>query len=317
MLSKATQGVGVDVLSEVRSFNRFYTREIGLLDEHLPERNFTLAEVRILYELAQHKQTAADLGRALGIDKARLSRVISLFRTRGLVLAEPDPRHNKRLILSLTATGKSAFVTLDEGTRAQIAALLASVGDEQRQSLVSAMRTIKSTLRPDAAPPSVEVRRLRPGDLGWITYRQSVLYHREYGWDWTYEGLVAGILSQFVATFDPTREDAWVAERGGNVVGSIFLVKGAEPSIAKLSLLYVEPSARGLGIGQNLVSRCILRAREFGYSELTLWTNSVLVSARRIYEAAGFQLTNEEPHRSFGHDLTGQTWRLDLIGARP
>ena len=267
----------MDAVAEVRSFNRFYTREIGLLNEHLPESEFALAEARILYELAQREQTAADLSRALNLDKARLSRIISGFRARGFVLAEPDPRHNKRLTLSLTKLGRSAFHALDEGTRSQVTSLLATVSDDQRQHLVSAMRAIKSTLRPDVAPPaSVEIRSLRPGDLGLITHRQAVLYHREYGWDWTYEGLVCGILSQFVANFDPICDDAWIAERSGNVVGSIFLVNGGEPSTAKLRLLYVEPSARGLGIGHDLVRCCIMRARELGYSKLVLWTNSVL-----------------------------------------
>ena len=302
----------MDAVAEVRSFNRFYTSEIGLLNEHMPASEFGLAQARVLYELAQRAQTAADLGRTLTMDKARLSRIVSEFRRRGLVASDPDPRHRKRLNLSLTETGRSTFRTVDEGTRTQVATLLAPVDDAHRQRLVEAMRAIKAALCPEAGQPPVLFRGLQAGDLGWITHRQGVLYHREHGWDWTYEGLVSGILSGFVADFDPAREDAWVAERDGRVVGSIFLVKANEPDVAKLRLLYVEPDARGLGIGRDLVARCVARARDLGYRELTLWTNSVLISARRLYEQAGFRLVTEQPHHSFGHDLVGQTWCLSL-----
>lgn len=178
------------------------------------------------------------------------------------------------------------------------------------------MQAIRAVLSEgqDAAA-AVRLRGLRPGDLGWITHRQAVLYNREYGWDWTYEGLVSGILAGFVAGHDPAREDAWVAERAGVIIGSVFLMKGEDPAIAKLRLLYVEPEARGLGVGRLLVATCIERARALGYRRLTLWTNDVLVAARRIYQAAGFQLVDQAPHHSFGHDLMGQTWTLDLTAA--
>jgi N-acetylglutamate synthase-like GNAT family acetyltransferase len=165
---------------------------------------------------------------------------------------------------------------------------------------------------PETAEGEVSLRRLRPGDVGWIIHRQAVLYTQEYGWDWTYEGLASRILGAFVAEFDASREDGWVAERAGAVVGSIFLMKSDDPRIAKLRLLYVEPSARGAGVGRKLVDTCVARARELGYRQLTLWTNDILVAARRIYQAAGFRLVSEEPHHSFGHDLVGQTWALDL-----
>ncbi len=304
----------MDVVGEIRSFNRFYTREIGLLDEHLLASDFTLSEARVLYELAQREQTAADIGRALGMEKAHLSRIVGRFRARRLLQSEPDPRHNKRLVLTLTEAGRAAFAALDQGTRSQIEALLRPLGTAERRRLVAAMHDIRSALlTTENATDAVTYRGLEPGDIGWITHRQALLYHSEYGWDWTFEGLVSGILSQFVATFDPSREDAWAAERAGGIVGSIFLVAGTEPAVAKLRLLYVEPSARGLGVGRALVARCVERAREFGYRELLLWTNSVLVAARRIYQEAGFQLVEEAPHHSFGKDLIGQTWRLALF----
>jgi GNAT superfamily N-acetyltransferase len=221
--------------------------------------------------------------------------------------------HGKHVLLFLTDAGSQAFAAADTGAKAQIDALLIAVDAAGRERLASAMRDIRAVLgdheREDRAP---RLRCLAPGDVGWIVHRQAVLYHQEYGWDWTYEGLASRILGAFVAEFDPAREDGWVAERRGAIVGSIFLMKGDEPGVAKLRLLYVEPSARGLGLGHTLVDTCIARARELGYRRLTLWTNDVLVSARRIYQAAGFRLTHEAPHHSFGHDLVGQTWTLDL-----
>jgi GNAT superfamily N-acetyltransferase len=163
-----------------------------------------------------------------------------------------------------------------------------------------------------AAPVPLALRPPVPGDLGWIIHRQAVLYTQEYGWDWTYEGLIAGILGAFCASFDPSREQAWIAARGGRIVGSVFLMKGDAPDVAKLRLLYVEPAERGQGTGGVLVDACIARARELGYHRLTLWTNDVLVAARRIYQTRGFRLVAENPHHSFGKDLVGQTWELDL-----
>jgi len=305
-------------IDEIRSFNRFYTREIGLLDEHLPASDLSLAEARVLYELAQQAgQTAAEIGRRLAMDKAHLSRILARFRTRGYVSSRPDPAHRKRLILSLTDAGRAAFAQLDAGTRAQIEAMLTPLGQDRQQRLFSAMREIRTVLGGgEATSPGVCLRRLQVGDLGWITHRQAVLYNQEYGWDWRYEGLVSGIMARFAAEFDPVREDAWVAEHDGRIAGSIFLMKGdapaPSPATGKLRLLYVEPTARGLGIGRTLVDTCIARARALGYARLTLWTNDVLVSARKIYQAAGFALVAEERHHSFGHDLVGQTWELGL-----
>jgi DNA-binding MarR family transcriptional regulator/N-acetylglutamate synthase-like GNAT family acetyltransferase len=304
------------LIDEVRSFNRFYTREIGLLNRSLPATDLSLPEARVLYELAQAPEgglTAAEIGRALRMDKAHLSRIVARFVTRGLAVSRVSPDHRKHRLLTLTDAGRKVFAAAEAGARAQVDALLEPVDANGRNRLVEAMRDIRVTLRDrEAEDGELILRPLRPGDLGWIIHRQAVLYTQEYGWDWTYEGLASRILSVFVAEFDPAREDGWVAERGGAIVGSIFLMKSDDPAVAKLRLLYVEPSARGAGVGRRLVATCIARARELGYRELTLWTNDILVAARRIYQAAGFRLVSEAPHHSFGHDLVGQTWTLGL-----
>ena len=301
---------------EVRSFNRFYTREIGLLNRSLPATDLSLPEARVLYELAQAPEggrTAAEIGRMLGMDKAHLSRIMARFVTRGLAVSRVSPEHRKHRLLSLTDAGRKVFAAAEAGARAQVSALLEPVDAGGRNRLVEAMRDIRVTLRDrNTADTDVSLRQLRPGDVGWIIHRQAVLYAQEYGWDWTYEGLASRILGAFVAEFDAAREDGWVVERGGVVVGSIFLMKGHDPAVGKLRLLYVEPSARGAGVGRRLVAACIARARELGYRQLTLWTNDILVAARRIYQTAGFRLVSEAPHHSFGHDLVGQTWMLDL-----
>ena len=301
---------------EVRSFNRFYTLKIGLLNRSLPATDLSLPEARVLYELAQAPEggrTAADIGRALGMDKAHLSRIVARLRDRGLAASRVSPDHRKHRLLTLTGAGRKVFATADAGARTQVDALLEPIDVAGRHRLVEALRWIRTALGDcDAESQEVGLRPLRAGDVGWIIHRQAVLYHEEYGWDWTYEGLVSHILGAFVAEFDPAREDGWVAERAGAIVGSIFLMKSDAPGTGKLRLLYVEPSARGAGVGRRLVAACVARARELGYRELTLWTNDILIAARRIYQAAGFRLVSEAPHHSFGRDLVGQTWTLDL-----
>jgi GNAT superfamily N-acetyltransferase len=235
------------------------------------------------------------------------------FLTRGLAASRVSPGHRKHRLLTLTDAGRKVFAGAEAAARGQVDALLEPIDAAGRSRLIEAMRDIRVALRDrEAADGEVSLRPLRPGDVGWIIHRQTVLYTQEYGWDWTYEGLASRILGVFVAEFDHAGEDGWVAERFGAVVGSIFLMKSDNPRIAKLRLLYVEPSARGAGVGRKLVATCIARARELGYRQLTLWTNDILVAARRIYQAAGFRLVSEEPHHSFGHDLVGQTWALDL-----
>ncbi len=304
----------MSVVEQIRSFNRFYTREIGLLAKHLPESNLTLAEARVLYELAQAgEQTAATIIRSLGMDKAHVSRIVARFANADLLKSRVSPEHGKQKLLSLTASGKKAFKKLNDGTAAQIEALVAPLNAEDRQRLAKDMQEIQNVLQTKpASAQDVQFRSLKVGDLGWITHRQAVLYHREYGWDWTYEGLVSQILGSFAAHFDENREDAWIAEIDDQIIGSVFLMKTDDLEVAKLRLLYVEPAARGLGVGSRLVSRCIERARELGYGKLVLWTNDVLLSARKIYQAAGFTLLEKNRHHSFGMDLVGQTWVLDL-----
>lgn len=304
----------MDVVQEVRRFNRYYTRLIGLLDEHLPETGYSLPEGRVIYELATTgQQTAADLSRSLEIDKAQLSRLVRTLTARGLVTSAVDANHAKKKPLSLTPAGRVAFAELDHGSHLRMAGLLEPVSEAGRKTLVSSLRRIQDTFgAPERVPAPVSLRRPVPGDLGWVIHRQAVLYAHEYGWDWTYEALVARILGEFAAGFDPAREDAWIAERGGQIVGSIFLMAGDEPGVARLRLLYVEPGARGTGLGRRLVETCIARARELGYRRLTLWTNDVLTAARRIYQATGFELTAQAPHQSFGKALVGQTWDLAL-----
>ena len=305
-------------VAEIRSFNRFYTRRIGLLDERLSDSPFTLPEARVLYELARGEAgTAAGLSRRLDRDKAQISRLLARLRARGLVASTVSPRHAKHRLLALTAAGQDAFAALDRGAAAQTEALLAPLDPAATQRLTAAMGTIRALLDAPASAaadtgPGFVLRPPEVGDLGFVVHRQALLYAREYGWDWTFEGLIAGIVARFVAAFDPAREQAWLAERNGAIAGSVFLVRGEDAETAKLRLLYVEATARGLGIGRALVAACIARARAIGARRLVLWTNDVLVSARRIYQAAGFRLVAEERHHSFGHDLVGQNWELDL-----
>jgi DNA-binding MarR family transcriptional regulator/N-acetylglutamate synthase-like GNAT family acetyltransferase len=297
-------------VAQVRRFNRFYTRQIGLLNEGLLDSQFTLSEVRILYELAYHDGLrATDLTRALDLDTGYLSRILKKFETRGLISRTPCERDARQTILALTDDGRRAFEPLDRASQQQVSAMLARLSREERARLTAAMSTVQALLRDPG--PAYALRSLQSGDVGWIIHRQGVLYSEEYGWDPTFEALVAEIAGRFVQSFDPSRERCWIAERKGEIVGSVFLVRDSD-EIAKLRLLYVEPAARGLGIGRRLVEECIGFARSKGYRTVTLWTNDVLVSARRIYEAAGFKLVKQEPHHSFGKDLVGQYWQLDL-----
>lgn len=297
----------------VRSFNRFYTRQMGLLNEHLPASDLSLAEARVLYELATGgEQTSADLCRTLHMDKAHMSRVLARFKGRRYVHSRSKPENAKHILLSLRPTGKKAFAQLNEGTNSQIQSMLKRLPPQDRRRLTTCFREITAILGAERATAPVTLRRLKVGDFGYITYRQAVLYNQEYGWDWTYEALAAEILAKYVKNFDPKWDDGWIAQQRGLIVGSIFLMRGDEAEVARLRLLYVEPSARGSGIGRKLVDKCIKRARDLGYKRLVLWTNDVLLSARRIYEATGFKLVEQNSHRSFGKDLIGQTWALDL-----
>ena len=302
-----------DEIEQVRRFNRFYTRQIGLLSEGLLESEFSLTEARVLYELAHRGPViAADLGRDLGLDAGYLSRLLKRFSTRGLIERTALEGDRRQALLSLTDEGRAAFAPLNQASAAQVASMLSDLSIGERRKLMRAMHVVQNLIG-DAPEPAIpySLRSHQIGDIGWIARRQGMLYAEEYGWDETFEALVAEIAAAFVKNFDPQWERCWIAEREGEVVGSVFLVHHSD-EVAKLRLLYVEPSARGLGIGGRLADECIAFARAKGYRTLTLWTNDVLVAARKIYQAAGFRLVKEEAHRSFGKDLIGQTWDLDL-----
>jgi DNA-binding MarR family transcriptional regulator/N-acetylglutamate synthase-like GNAT family acetyltransferase len=297
----------------VRSFNRFYTRQIGVLREGLLGSPFTLTEVRILYELAHREQpTAAELGRDLGLDAGYLSRTLRSFERRGLIVKARSATDGRQSLLSLTARGRRAFAPLNARAHGEVAAMLARLAAADRDRLIGAMHAIETVLggRPEPKVPYL-LRPHRAGDMGWIIHRHGVLYAEEYGWDETFEALVAEIAAKFIRRFNPKRERCWIAEREGEVVGSVFLVEKSK-TVGQLRLMYVEPTARGLGIGSRLTDECVRFARQVAYRKVVLWTNSVLLAARHIYEKAGFRLVHSEPHHSFGHDLIGETWELEL-----
>ncbi len=300
-------------VAAVRRFSRFYTRQLGLLDEGLLNSAFSLTEARVLYELANRPTlTATELSRDLGIDPGYLSRVLKEFERRGLIARAPSPGDGRLALLQLTESGRTAFEPLDRASRHQILAMIRNLMPAEAARLVQAMQTIEHLMgKPVSSRDPITLRQHRVGDIGWIAHRQAVLYAQEYGWDGTYEILAAEILAGIVKTFDPNRERSWIAEREGAVIGSVFVVRGSE-TVAKLRLLYVEPAARGLGLGRRLVDACIDFSRERGYRTLSLWTNDVLLPARRIYQTAGFACVAREPHHSFGQDLIGETWELTL-----
>lgn len=300
----------------VRAFNRFYTRRIGVLEEGYLESPFSLVQARVLYELAHRSQpTATEIARDLGLDTGYLSRILRGFARTGLVEKRPSPSDGRRRLLSLTVRGRAAFAPLDTRSRTETEAMLKNLSPTAQLRLIGAMGTITKLLgdETDGTAPYL-IRPHRPGDMGWVVQQHGVLYAQEYGWDETFEALVAEIVAGFIRRFDPKRERCWIVERDGENVGSVFLMAHPErEGVGQLRLLLVEPSARGLGLGRRLVDECTRFARQVGYHTVTLWTNDVLVSARRIYEAAGFQLVHEEPHHSFGHDLVGQTWEMRVL----
>jgi DNA-binding MarR family transcriptional regulator/GNAT superfamily N-acetyltransferase len=300
-------------IDSVRRFNRFFTRRIGVLREGLLHTPYSLTEARVLFEVANREEaTASDFARELGLDPGYLSRILAGLERRGLIQKAPSEADGRRRILSLTSDGLEAFSLLDARSREEIAELLDGLPEEEQRRLLEAMRTIESVLdkRLKFSEPFF-VRTHEPGDMGWVVQRHGRLYFEEYGWDERFEALVARIVADFIDGYDPSRERCWIAEMEGEGVGCVFCVKESD-SVAKLRLLLVEPGARGLGLGGHLVDECIRFARRCGYETLTLWTNSVLDAARRIYEERGFRLVEEEEHRSFGQDLVGQNWELEL-----
>ncbi|MFO1397833.1 MAG: helix-turn-helix domain-containing GNAT family N-acetyltransferase [Burkholderiales bacterium] len=300
-------------VAAVRRFSRFYTRRIGVLHEGLLASPFSLAEGRVLYELAQRPETTArDLGRELGMDAGYLSRILRTFETRGLVRRVASQADARQRPLALTTEGRRAFSALDRQSAKEVSALLAPLPEPAQVRLTGAMAAIESLLSPAAstAAPFV-LRPHRPGDMGWVVQAHGEIYAREYGWDERFEALVARVAADFVDHFDATRERCWIAERDGERVGSVFVVRKSA-RVAKLRLLIVDPKARGLGLGRLLVDECIRFARAAGYRTLTLWTQENLSAARAIYRAAGFTRTAREEHAEFGVPLVSETWELAL-----
>jgi DNA-binding MarR family transcriptional regulator/N-acetylglutamate synthase-like GNAT family acetyltransferase len=296
----------------VRSFNRFYTRRIGVLNEKLLGSGLTLPEVRLLYELAQRdRPTASELGRELRLDPGYLSRLVDRLRRRNLIERKPSPTDHRQALLRLTRKGQETFASLNRRSHDEISAMLAPLPPADQRRLVEAMSRIERLLGAPVDAGPYLLRPHQPGDIGWVVQRHGAIYAEDYAWDSDFEALVAEIAARFLRNFDPKRERCWIAERDGENVGCVFLVKKSE-TVAQLRLLLVEPSARGLGIGRRLVAECVRFARQAGYRKLTLWTNKGLEAARHLYEDAGFRLVNEERHHSFGHDLVAQTWTLAL-----
>ena len=300
-------------IDAVRHFNRFFTRRIGVLREGLLHTPHSLTEARILFEIANRDEpTASDLARELGLDPGYLSRMLARLEQQGLIDKVRSEADARRRLLSLTPAGKEAYSLLDSRSREEVAEMLGELSEGGQRRLLEAMRTIESVLdRGFKFSEPFFLRPHEPGDMGWVVHRHGVLYAQEYGWDERFEALVAQIVADFINNYDPAKERCWIAEMNGEIVGCVFLVKAGD-TVAKLRLLLVEPKARSLGLGTRLVEECIRFARSRGYETLTLWTNSVLDAARRIYEKQGFKLVEEEEHHSFGHDLAGQNWELAL-----
>ena len=305
-------------IAAVRRFNRFYTRQIGVLRKNYLDSPYSLGEMRVLYELAQNeKMTASDVARSLDLDMGYLSRLLRNFEKRGLInrkISESDARQSH---LTLTARGGKMFAPMEQRSQQYAASMLASLDGTQQAQIVSAMKSIETLLAGTPAVNSVSrptytFREPRAGDFGWIVSSHAKLYLREYGWAEPFEGLCAQIVADFVNNFDPERERCWIVEMNGENVGCVMLVKDDQPNVARLRLLLVDPKARGLGLGAKLVDECVRFARAKGYAKITLWTHSVLSAARHVYEGAGFKLTSSEPRRSWGKDVVAEFWDLDL-----
>jgi DNA-binding MarR family transcriptional regulator/N-acetylglutamate synthase-like GNAT family acetyltransferase len=304
-------------IDAVRRFHRFYTRHIGALHESLLESGFSLTEARVLYELAhREKPTASELGNELGLDAGYLSRILSGFEKRGFLERRPSEADGRQNLLALTRDGRKVFVPLETRAMEQVGTVLEGLPESDQRALIGAMQTIGKLLRAreqvdHAAKAPYLLRPHQPGDMGWVVHRHGMLYAEEYGYDQTFEALVAEIVAKFIQHLDAKRERCWIAERDGEIVGSVFLVAESK-TVAKLRLLLVEPSARGLGIGARLAGECVRFARQASYKKIVLWTQSDLDAARHIYRKAGFQVVEKKRHQSFGKDLVAETWELAL-----
>jgi DNA-binding MarR family transcriptional regulator/GNAT superfamily N-acetyltransferase len=302
-----------DQISAVRAFNRFYTRKLGVLDQQLLKSPFSLSEARVLYELATRENLSAkEIGVELGLDPGYLSRIVQNFDDNGLITRKPVPTDRRQYQLGLTAKGRQAFAKVSRSSHDDVANMLAALAPGDITRLIGAMTVIERLLgEPPVSRPPAVLREPRPGDMGWVVQSHGSLYAGEYGFDSSFEGLVAEIAARFLSSFDASRERCWIADIDGAQVGSVFLVRHTD-DVAKLRLLLVDPAGRGQGLGQRLVAECISFARQCGYRKITLWTQSILVAARKIYQDAGFVLVATEPHRSFGQSLIGETWEREL-----
>ena len=303
---------GQEQIAAVRRFNRFYTRQIGVLRRNYLDSPYSLGEMRVLYEIAHGATTARDIGRALDLDAGYLSRTLRNFEKRGFLSRKTSKTDARASELALTARGHKAFAPFEDRSQQQVADMLAALTPDERARLVNAMGEIESLL--DKAGPAPKTYTLRSptfGDFGWIVSRHAELYAQEYGWSEPFEGLCAGIVADFANKNDPNRERCWIAEMNGENVGCVMLVKDND-EVARVRLLLVDPKARGLGLGARLVEECVNFAREAGYKRVTLWTHSVLTAARHIYEQAGFTLTSSEKRHTWGKDVVAEYWDLDL-----
>jgi DNA-binding MarR family transcriptional regulator/GNAT superfamily N-acetyltransferase len=308
-----SDAVSDDLIATVRSFNRFYTRRLGVLEQQLYNSPFSLTEARVLYELAHRDHPAAKaIGSGLGLDAGYLSRIIQNFQDRGLLTRRASAEDRRQFNLSLTAKGRQAFDRLDRSSRDDVAAMLENLSPGNARHLVQAMATIERLLQPaQGTPPVAKLRDPRPGDMGWVVQSHGAYYAAEYGWDASFEALVAEIVAKFIAGYDASRERCWIADLDGAPVGSVFLVRHSD-EVAKLRLLLVDPAGRGHGLGRRLVAECIGFARQCGYRRITLWTQSILLAARKIYSDQGFLRVASDSHRSFGQNLIGETWEREL-----
>ena len=304
---------GMGRVEAIRRFNSFYTRKIGVLQEGFLGSAYSLAQGRVLYELAhREKPTAAVVGAELDLDAGYVSRILRGFKKDGLIRAERSQADGRETLLSLTARGRTVIAMLDRRSNEDVSARLRGVSEADQRRLVAAMAEVESVLAPRAVESEPYILRPhQPGDMGWVVSRQGLLYAQEYGWDEQYEALAAKIVANFIEKLDARRERCWIAERKGETVGAVFLVRHSQ-TVAKLRLLHVEASARGLGIGKRLVDECVRFARRVGYKKITLWTQSILFAARHIYKQAGFRCVGKKRHHSFGHDLVAETWELKL-----
>jgi DNA-binding MarR family transcriptional regulator/GNAT superfamily N-acetyltransferase len=312
--NKLLPGVSGEI-AKFRHFNRMYTRYLGTLNEGLLNSDYSLAEARVLYELAnRNAPKASEIAEGLGMDPGYLSRLLGKFERDGLLQKKMSEQDGRFAELVLTTRGKSVYKKLNELSNEQARAALEGLPPTARAEVIHCMQSIEKLLmNPDGSRIPYVLRPHRVGDMGWIVYREGLGYAEQYGWDATFEALVANIVSDFITHFEPARERCWIAEVDGRHVGHVFLVKHpSQAHTAKLRLLFVEPSARGTGLGHALVNECVRFARTAGYRKIVLWTQSMLTAAHRIYQAAGFRLVKEEPHHSFGNDLVGQEWELDL-----